>query len=322
MKASQEFEQKIHRIYELLADSGAEVTWNDHIPDPDNRIQTRQIDVTINRNGKLTLVECRQHKSRQDVQWIEELIGRRVSLGAQSVIAVSSSGFTAGALAKARGHGIVCRDLQELTDKEIESWGQQIALTLFFYQYSDLEVELLFNRDSIPRIASEVARAQLKGHPCVQSLFNAAAQKLGDLNLVANDALDRPVKFDLSLQFDGFRLCGETVLEVKFRGTACLIAKDIAPPVVFAYGEPKSDPEQREAIVEEFRSLGRTSIAHSGDRISTFLDLSQVEMPPFCQFRFFETAGEQETDHEAIEFYGLEKLWVTGKEMSVTICST
>jgi HJR/Mrr/RecB family endonuclease len=115
MKASDAFEQQIQRIYELLADSGAEVTWNENIPDPDNPSQPRQIDVTIRRAGTLTLIECRQHKSRQDVQWIEELIGRRISLGAQAVIAVSSSGFTAGARAKASKHGVILRDLPELS---------------------------------------------------------------------------------------------------------------------------------------------------------------------------------------------------------------
>ena len=122
-KRSDVFEEKIKRIYDLLADSGSEVKWNDHISDPDNPAQGRQIDVTIKQAGVLTLVECRHHKSRQDVQWIEQLIGRRVSLGAQIVIAVSSSGFTAGAIAKGRKHGIVLRDLQQLTDNEIESWG-------------------------------------------------------------------------------------------------------------------------------------------------------------------------------------------------------
>jgi hypothetical protein len=98
MKKSKAFEQQIHRIHELLDGSGAEVVWNDHIPDPDNPSQPRQIDVTIRRDGKLTHVECRQHHTRQDVQWIEELIGRRTSLGADSIIAVSSSGFTSGSL--------------------------------------------------------------------------------------------------------------------------------------------------------------------------------------------------------------------------------
>ena len=72
----------------------------------------------IKRAGLLTLVECRRHKSRQDVQWIEELIGRRTSLDAHAVIGVSSSGFTAGALAKASKHGIILRDLDKLTDQK------------------------------------------------------------------------------------------------------------------------------------------------------------------------------------------------------------
>jgi Restriction endonuclease len=132
------FEQQIQRIYELLLDSGAEVTWDDHIPGPDNQAQARQIDVSIRRDGKLTLVECRDQQCRQDVQWIEELIGRRTSLGADAVIAVSSSGFTTGALKKAKRHGVVTRDLKRLTDAEVRAWGQQIALTLYFYEYFDM----------------------------------------------------------------------------------------------------------------------------------------------------------------------------------------
>ena len=97
MKNSETFERQVHRIYELLEGSGAEVTWNDHVPDPDNPSQQRQIDVTIKRNGKLTIVECCDRQSPQDVTWIEELIGRRISLKVDTTIAVSSSGFTAGA---------------------------------------------------------------------------------------------------------------------------------------------------------------------------------------------------------------------------------
>jgi hypothetical protein len=118
-KAFKAFERKIHRIHELLEDSGAEVTWDDHIPDPDNPDQLRQIDITIRRDGKLTLVECRHHRFRQNVQWIESLIGRRTSLRAQDVIAVSSSGFTKGALVKAKKRRIIVRDLQQLTESEI-----------------------------------------------------------------------------------------------------------------------------------------------------------------------------------------------------------
>jgi hypothetical protein len=70
-KESEEFEHRIHRIHELMEGSGAEVTWNDRHPDPDNPSQPRQIDITIKRGGSLTIVECRLHKQRQDVKWIE-----------------------------------------------------------------------------------------------------------------------------------------------------------------------------------------------------------------------------------------------------------
>ena len=235
------FEEKIKRIYDLLADSGAEVKWNDHISDPDNPTQERQINVTLRNAGVLTLVECRQRKSRQDVQWIEQLIGRRVSLGAQIVIAVSSSGFTAGAIAKGRKYGIVLRDLRELTDDEIASWGQRVEITLSFYEYSDLRVSLLFDQEGLSKIEPEKARTELRNHPCVQSLFNAAATKLGELNLVAEQQ-PRWVSFDLKIQFDGFLLCGLSVLEVEFRGKARLISQKITPSVVYGYGEPNRIP--------------------------------------------------------------------------------
>jgi hypothetical protein len=80
VKESEAFEQQIHRIHELLEGSEATVTWNDHIPIQTSPSRSRQIDITIKRNGNLTIVECRQHQSPQDVQWIEELIGRRASL--------------------------------------------------------------------------------------------------------------------------------------------------------------------------------------------------------------------------------------------------
>ena len=74
-------ERQVHRIHELLVRSHEDVTWNDHIPDPDNSKQLRQIDITIRRDGKLTLIECRLSRRRQNVKWVEELVGRRQSLG-------------------------------------------------------------------------------------------------------------------------------------------------------------------------------------------------------------------------------------------------
>src|SRR5690348_7606553 len=111
MKEPNAMEQQVERIKQLLEPDGSTIVWNDKIPDPDNPKQLRQIDVSIRRDGKLTHVECRLHADPQDVGWIEELIGRRVSLEADAMIAVSSSGFTEGAILKANKHGIMLRNL-------------------------------------------------------------------------------------------------------------------------------------------------------------------------------------------------------------------
>lgn len=99
-KESDDFEIMVTRIHEILEDVGAIVEWNDKIPDPDNPNRARQIDVTVRKGDIFNIIECRLHKSKQNVKWIEELIGRRISLEADSVVAVSSSGFTSGAIKK------------------------------------------------------------------------------------------------------------------------------------------------------------------------------------------------------------------------------
>jgi len=103
---SDEIEQMITRVHELLEGQDADVMWDQKIPDPDNPKQPRQIDILIRKGNLLTLVECRIHKEKQNVKWIEELIGRRVSLNADVVIAVSASGFTSGAIKKQPAMGL------------------------------------------------------------------------------------------------------------------------------------------------------------------------------------------------------------------------
>jgi hypothetical protein len=83
-KESDEFEIMIARIHELLEGEDASVEWNEKIPDPDNQEQMRQVDVLIRKNGFTSLIECRLHKEPQNVKWIEELIGRRISLDAST----------------------------------------------------------------------------------------------------------------------------------------------------------------------------------------------------------------------------------------------
>jgi hypothetical protein len=143
-KKSEQFERQIARIHKLVEEEPSQVTWNDRRPDPDNPTQLRQIDITIQRDGKTTHIECRIHKAPQDVQWIEELIGRRLSLKADAVIAVSSSGYTDGAIKKAKQFHIPLRTLQQLTDDEISLWGRATTVRAIFYEFTDTIIAFTF----------------------------------------------------------------------------------------------------------------------------------------------------------------------------------
>lgn len=152
----------------------------------------------------------------------------------------------------------------------------------------------------------------------MQSLFNAAAQQLGTLNLISKEHDDITVTFGLRLELLGFHVCGQRVIDVDFKGKGRLISQHDVSPAVVAYGTPSDSSIDRNVTIEKF-SLGETSIVHNADRISVFLDVSQLQMPPFCQLRFFRLEHENEIDHASIEFVGLDKLWVHGDGLTVKI---
>jgi hypothetical protein len=311
MDTSESLEQQIHRIHELLERSPQDVTWNDHIPDPDNPEQLRQIDITIRRNGIFTIIECRLSKPAQNVKWIEELIGRRQSLGADTIIAVASAGFTTGAKRKAARYGVLLRDLRELSIEEITSWGGQITLMLYYYQYSDVTVAIGFPPQS-PDVDPAALKAELRSHGVLLSLFNAAAEQLDTLQLLAKDGT-RNYRFGLHVRPEQVELCGERVLEILFEGNGRLVSQPISSTQVLGYGEPTQAANQRDATVERFK-LGETSIVHHGNRIAVEIDLSGVTLPPLSQIRFIRTtlASEGEVENESFAIKHPEKLGVSG----------
>ena len=246
-------EKQIHRIHERLERSPQDVTWNDHVPDPDNPEQLRQIDITIRRNGIFTIIECRLSKRAQNVKWIEELIGRRQSLGADTIIAVASAGFTIGAKKKAARYGVLLLDLRDLSD---EDWGGQITLMLYYYQYSDVKLAVAFAPHN-PDIDPAVLKPELRSHGVLQSLFNAAAEQLDSFQLLPdNDTRTYRVSFIAYPEM--VELCGEPVLQIGFEGKGRLVSQPISSPQVFGYGEPTQVAGRREATVERY-DLGETS---------------------------------------------------------------
>ncbi len=98
----------------------------DYIPDVDTG-QLREIDVGIRIKADseeiFIAIECRDRGKPQDVQWIEQLIAKKVSIGADLLIGVSSSSFTGPAITKAKKRGVELRDIKYFDPGELLLWA-------------------------------------------------------------------------------------------------------------------------------------------------------------------------------------------------------
>ena len=315
---SEAFEQFVHRIHELVEQPGTEVTWDDRVPDPDNPTQLRQIDISIKRDGRLTLVECRLHQARQDVKWIEELIGRRASLNADGLIAVSDSGFTEGAIKKARRFGVVLRDLQSLTPGEVAEWGQSHRVLLYSYSYTNVELTLTLEHSVLDELQMEALAASFRASPAVSEIFNAVADQVDERNLLPKQVFGRPEAFEYTLQRADFILGEMLVSKVRIAGKVSLVEREIDCPTVRAYGPPEAAGMSRDVLVERFL-LGETGVFHHGPAVSFVVDVSSIQMPPLSQLRFVRLKSEVETEMDSFEVVGVERFRVSPGTVSLTL---
>ena len=316
---SRAFERQICRIKELLERSSDNVTWDDYVPDPDNPSQLRQIDVTVRRGSKLTIVECRLSKRRQDVKWVEELIGRRQSLQAEAIIAVASAGFTVGAQKKAIRHGVLLRDLRDLREEEITGWSSRVSLVLYYYQYSEVTLFIRVSPQAFStRNPTEVV-PELESCGVVQAAFNAAAQQLEPLKLLATEE-KRIFSFGVRIRPEkDIRLSGESILEVGLEGKVCLVMRPVSCARVLRYGKPREPVGERNITVEQF-SMGETSIVHHKDRVAIDIDLSDVELPPLSQLRYFRVSSTEDLEHESFAITNPLRIRVAG-QLKVSVCA-
>lgn len=278
---SDKFEKQIQRIHDLIEETGAKVTWNDRIPDPDNPDQSRQIDVSIKKDGKLTLVECRIHKQRQDVKWIEELIGRRHSLKASAIIAVSASGFTKGAIAKAEAHGVILRDILSLTEEEIRQWGNKTRIWITFYEYSKVDVVFVFSKLIEANIRLDDIKSYLsKNTDKFYSFFDAVAKAIDENKLATQSSTVSATIIPEGMSINGF-----TPKSVLFKAKIRVRKRQLQTPSVVVYDNPKIGALERNVFVETVE-LGEFEITQSSNRVMVTLDLSTLQIPPNCQLRF------------------------------------
>ncbi|NIA69885.1 restriction endonuclease [Pelagibius litoralis] len=272
---SKELEQLAVRIHKLIEPTGATVTWDEHISDPDTG-SSRQIDGIIERDGKIIHIECRDHKDPQDVMWIEELIGRRESLQADDIIAVSLSGFGQPALAKAKAKGIVTRTLSEMTDAEIETWGKSAKLVTNYLEISELEFQL---------IVSYAQSGLVTGWPKLRLSDSNVSPEfliLQELTQNAEGSLyfDRDTNLTAKIQLPALMIDGASVVEcqVRVRGRKRQEKEEVLGLWNYHGLEPLVDTE---AVVSKYGS-GLTEIIQKNDKATMMLDLSSINPPKSC----------------------------------------
>lgn len=108
--------------------------------------QRREVDVLVRvpyaPKPLLIMMECRKWKHRQDVRWIEGLAAKRDSVGADRVVAVSQSPFSAPAKEKARLRGVELRTLAEVDAESL--LGDAYSLVFWFERrlYENVEFKI------------------------------------------------------------------------------------------------------------------------------------------------------------------------------------
>lgn len=273
-KASDNFEKQVERIHSLLEGEDSTVTWNDHLPDPDNPSQPRQIDVSIRRDDALTLVECRIHADSQDVTWIEELIGRRTSLNADAVIAVSASGFTRGAVLKAKAHGIALRDIRSLSEDEIRAWGRRTKVSVDLHHFDNVAMHFIFPKSEAGQVSLEDVEAAIRNRKLsLTAIFDRILQRLRE-----NDPELPPMLVEARITPSGWSIEGKRLIEIDVRAECWCEEKELAIPMVIAYGAPESGALERNAYVEVVEQ-GRFEIMRSSDIASVAVDVSAIDLP-------------------------------------------
>jgi len=274
--SSSEFERQIKRIHEIIEKPGSNVTWNDHLPDPDNPNQSRQIDISVKKDDSLTLIECRHHQKKQDVKWIEELIGRRISLRANSIIAVSASGFTDGAIAKARAHGIFLRDLMVLTEDEIQSWGYRTKVYLNFLQFYNLKITIILSMSAKGTVLiGDIVRELLKQN-LLYLIFDKLSKSIDEKKLAKQiGRLEGTVELPKN-----YLLLSHLVKKINLKSQVSIVTHEMMTPAILTYDDPAIPTTERDIKIESV-ALGHTHItqAQTLNKASLAVDLSAIKCP-------------------------------------------
>lgn len=187
-------------VENTLAPHGLTVKSNERVFN-DEGVQVAEFDVEISGKFGSTeihwLIECRDRpgQGKAPGSWIEQLVGRRVRFGFNKITAVSTTGFSEGAVEFARSQQIELREVASLSPEEFKSWvsikeiGQISRLTDLLHadiRISDTEP------DSIKKALEEYISTVASNEPILRSVKTGDRVRLAHAfhgAVVANGAL-------------------------------------------------------------------------------------------------------------------------------------
>jgi len=289
---SVEFEKHIKKIHDVLVQDYGIVTWNDKILDPDNPKQSRQIDITVCINNRMIHIECRHHKKPQDTKWIEELYGRKISLNADSMIGVSSSGFTEGAIKKANRLGIFVCHLNQINENTLRYINEKTTVTFTYYKFSNLLIG--FYLSSILGFSEDDLKKEVlsKKH-CYNILFNKIKY-----NFSENSDFLFPYGFNVPrIECKNVVLFDREVIGMSVRGDVDKLTIDYECPSMWTF-ESNNNNSAPIAFVEKSQDAQIEIIKSRSGFSEVTIDLSFAPNSPpnsiFYGVEFSELPGSKE----------------------------
>lgn len=118
-------EKLVALLEEKLGPNGIQVTSPDFIEGKFSKSK-REVDVSlrsrIGSSNILVIIECRDRLETEEATWIEQIAKKIEDVGADKAIAVSSVGFTSGAVNTAKMYNIELRTFEEINPEDILLW--------------------------------------------------------------------------------------------------------------------------------------------------------------------------------------------------------
>jgi hypothetical protein len=207
--------QSLEKLVELLEKmdmEGAIIKTRDKIYDKVAK-EDREVDVSIRfKTGShdfLIVFECRDRGRKNGPDWIEQIAQKTKDIGANKVIAVSSSGFTRSAIEKAKHHNILLRTIDEISSERIFEWFKPKSLPIIHQNYTIKKI-VFFGNVSDPEMNKKINVFIEKHREKINNTFPFILQEGMEKPKSPNESL-RDV--DTDLLFSGVPCDGPKVIK-------------------------------------------------------------------------------------------------------------